>query len=74
MAKVCDVRPCDTMLRTIDQLVTTNAEHNFFELTAKHKKGVLVSLRLVYCPYCGSRIDETWVEDVRNPRKRLPTG
>lgn len=74
MAAVCDVRPCATMARTIDQLATTKAEHNFFEVTAKHKSGVHVTLRLVYCPYCGSRIDETWVDDVRNPRKHLPTG
>lgn len=69
MATVCDVEPCKDMARAIDQLVSAGTEHSFFEIPVVHKKSMVVSVRLVYCPFCGTRIDEKWVEEARTPRR-----
>jgi hypothetical protein len=70
MSTVCDVEPCETMARAIGQLTKISDEHPHFEFMVTHKKGMVVRVTLVYCPFCGTRVDERWVDEVRN-RGRL---
>lgn len=60
---VCDVTPCKDMVRLIDQLAVSTVR-DFFELVVMQPRtGMPVRLRLVYCPFCGTYIDEKWVEN-----------
>jgi hypothetical protein len=69
-SNVCDVNPCKQMARTIEHLAIATISDNFFELLVTKKDGSRVRLCVVYCPFCGSRVDESWVADFKAKRKR----
>ena len=51
------------MVRLIDQLAIS-IKPTFFELiVVQPQTGMPVRMRLVYCPFCGTYIDERWVVD-----------
>jgi hypothetical protein len=60
---VCDVTPCKDMVRLIDQLAISTVKDSFELMVIHARNGAMVRLRLIYCPFCGTYIDEKWVEN-----------
>lgn len=63
---VCDVRPCDLFLRARREgLVVSHHKGKYDFLVARWPKQGRIPKRfawvtLLYCPFCGTRIDEEW--------------
>ena len=69
MKNVCDTIPCPPLLQMIDRLADTqptqtinNEEKLTFSIAVveSFSPPKTVSLPLVYCPFCGTRIEEDW--------------
>ncbi len=61
---VCDRTPCDFMQAAIDALVTYSYRNDRFSICVRAQIDPRVSflVPLKYCPFCGTRIDPTWVK------------
>lgn len=61
--KVCDRCPCDQLQMALDALVRTTEDAQSFALVvnARRRADVHFTVPLVYCPFCGTRIEEEWV-------------
>lgn len=61
--QVCDRTPCEYMKATIDALLSYSYVQDRFSIMVQsqldHRISFLVPLK--YCPFCGTRIDPTWV-------------
>lgn len=60
---VCDIEPCEGLSSAIETLAVIPRGEGRFHLTVISKSRVLKTfyVPLVYCPFCGTRIEPDWV-------------
>lgn len=62
---VCDRTPCEYMKATIDALLSYSYVQDRFSIMVQSQLDPRISfvVPLSYCPFCGTRIDQTWVSN-----------
>jgi hypothetical protein len=61
---VCDYEPCANLQAALQKLVIIPEGASSFQLVVVSKGRPLRTfyVPLLYCPFCGTRIEEEWVE------------
>lgn len=61
---VCDYEPCQNLQHALQKLIVIPTGSEAFQLVVISKSKPLKTfyVPLNYCPFCGTRIEEEWVE------------
>jgi len=62
--RVCDYEPCENLQQAIQKLVVVPNQMQEFNLVVVSKGRPVRTFffPLTYCPFCGTRIEDEWVE------------
>lgn len=67
-AAVCDTSPCLNMRRMLERLLVRSLHPGHKDdlvLVAMSNRKVQTEVWLVYCPFCGTRIEPEWISRAR---------
>lgn len=74
---VCDYEPCSLLQQALEKIIVIPEGQEAFNfiVVAKTKIVKTYYLPLKYCPFCGTRIEEEWIEEYlkqyRKPKGKL---
>lgn len=71
--KVCDYQPCESFQRALEKLIVVPNGTTAFNVVVISKEMPLKTyyLPIHYCPFCGTRIEEEWIETfLRTPEPK----
>lgn len=62
--KVCDYEPCESLQDALKKLIVVPHGTETFNVVVFSKEFPLKTyyLSIAYCPFCGTRIEEEWIE------------
>lgn len=70
---VCDYEPCQYLQSALQRLIVIPSGTESFQLVviSKGRPVKTFYVPLMYCPFCGTRIEEEWVESFlqQTPRR-----